>query len=615
MTYPAALPLPTSAYGQQCLLDQTQLTRELWALSKNLTPEQGGLGAGTHLAHAANLLFPDTAFKKNRWSDHRAWTVMQNEFTAWWGPGASAKTTDAARIGITYWLAAPHETAVVCCSTTTDGLDRRVWGEIKRLYTVFSKRDDIGDFPARLYAGDAREILYTGDCPSGPSENNCIRGIAIMQGTLEEAIGRVIGSHRPRVLLIVDEAQASREALIEARVNLRKGCRDFRILIIGNPTSRTDPLGRYSEPVQGWEWFYRQIEKRPFTYFSKQRDKEITVQLPYPKVTDWKTKHGHVWLYHGFDSPAMDAPGEAERLHFLIQRANIEQDVDEYGPDHVRLYTFGLGILPPEGSENKPFTEQLFNLANASERVQWRYPPLLVAAVDPSFSTGGDRFMYQLAKVGLATNAHIKIEFQPPVHIQPAPRADESLDDFYCRATAERLRSDGVDIEDFIVDVSGSHSSVLSGIERFYGKRGGTGINSRSNPTALKLAEDEQRPASMVVGNLRTEAWVLLRNFLRFNHLAGVNAEAIRELCAAAFKENPARSKNLLQLVDKKELKAALGKSPDDADTKALICLHARSRYGLMPGNHIPSPELFRKKLVDKPTPTVFRMPVKYGVR
>jgi hypothetical protein len=597
-------------YGQDCLLEQTQLTRELWAVQHKLTPEQGGLGPGAHLANAANLLFPQAAFQQNRWSDHRARTIMEQEFTVWWGPGASAKTTDAARAALTYWCAAPHETSVIVCSTTAAMLDKRVWGEIKRLHSAMLA-------PVGALRKSDREIVFGEATDAGENSKNIIKGVAVLQGTLEEALGNIIGLHNKRVMLVVDEAQASREALVEARVNLRKGCSDFRILLIGNPTSRTDPLGRYSEPTQGWDWFYSTLVRKPYTYFSASKKKQITVNVPFPTVTNWETKYGKVYLYHGFDSPTLDSPAEEERLSFLIKRGEIEADLDEYGAEHARLYTYGLGILPPEGTENKPFTEILFTVAKSSDRVTWRYQPALLASCDPSFSAGGDRFMFRQIKCGIDMEGKVRIEFQNPDHVKPEPMPGEPLEDFQYRAVALRLKQAGIAIEDFAIDVSGSQHSMLSGIERAYGRRGGLGVNSRAKPTSLLLAVDEKRPANDIVANMRTEMWLLMRNFLRFGHLAGVNAEAIREFCAAAFKDNPSKQQDKIQLVDKKDIKAALGKSPDDADTLALGCLLVRHRLGIIPGSHKHTPQLFRNfplasaKPIVKP---VFRVPVRYGV-
>lgn len=601
--------IPLTTYGQDFLENQTQLTRELWCLQAKLQPEAGGLGPGRHLANAANLLFPQVAFQPNRWSDHRAETVMRQEFTVWWGPGASAKTTDAARAALTYWCAAPHETSVIVCSTTAAMLDKRVWGEIKRLHSAMV-------CPIGTLRKSDREIVFDVATEAGENTKNSIRGVAVLQGTLEEALGNIIGLHNKRVMLVVDEAQASREALIEARVNLRKGCDDFRILLIGNPTSRTDPLGRYSEPAEGWDWFYKTLVRTPYTYTSPRTGKPVAVNMPIPSVTEWPTtKGGRVFLYHGFDSPALDSPEEEKRLSFLVKRSEIEADIDEYGPEHSRTYTYGLGILPPEGAENKPFTNVMFSVVDAGKRVMWRSMTHSLAAVDPSFSTGGDKFMFQEVKVGLSMDGLLKMEFPDPEHIKPNPAPGEPLEEFYYRAVAAKLKAKGIQIEDFIVDVSGSHTSMLSGIERAFGRRGGIGINGKSKPTTLRLARDEARPANLVVGNLRTECWELLKNFLRFNHLAGVNPEAIREFCAAAYKENPARSRGLLQLIDKDEMKAALGKSPDDADAKALACFLVRARLGVIPGVHTAPPQLFRKNFLDTQTKPVMRMPVKYGVR
>ena len=206
-------------YLPDFLIGASGVTQDLW-----LVAHQNDSAA---LARAANALFPAPQFQLNRWSDHRALHFLREghhkELTAWFGPGAAAKTFDAAKLAFTYWLAAPDRTVVTCCSTTAKMLDQRIWGSIKRLYHALMTNPDYCDLPIKLYEGDTRQVVFVGESDKGRHPNAMLRGVAIEQGSVDDAIGNVIGVHNERMLLIVDEEQFTREALIEARINLRKG--------------------------------------------------------------------------------------------------------------------------------------------------------------------------------------------------------------------------------------------------------------------------------------------------------------------------------------------------------------------------------------------------------
>lgn len=577
--------LPMDYNSFPLLKNETQLTRELWALQHRLTPEQGGLGPREHFKNAANLLIPPTSFVQNRWSDDRIRTIMDDNFVVWWGPGASAKTTDAARAALTYWCAAPSRTLVIVCSTTAAMLDKRVWGEIMRLHS--SMAQPIG----KLRRSD-REIAF--EDPNCEYNPKCvIKGVAILQGTVEEAMGNVIGQHNDRVMLVIDEGQVTREALVEARINLRKGAQDFRLLMIGNPTSRTDALGRYSEPEGGWKEFYNSIGRRPFTYQSKRHRKEVTVDVPYPEMTHWKTRWGAVHLYHGFDAPTFDSPEQAAKMPFLIQRDQVGDDIDEYGPDHPRVYTYTLGILPPEGVENKLFTNPLFEEAKARERVVWAHHPHRFMAIDPSFAAGGDKFMCMTSLVGMTIDGKMKIEFQPPWAVQARATAEIPFEDDAARLVYERCVELGIPADRVAIDVGGNHAHVAAALDRRFKTGNVLRVDGKATASDIPLHASDPRPAKALCFNLRTEMWVRFRHYLRAGHIAGLADSTIDEFVEVDLDENSDRADRKMKLKSKYELKLAIGHSPDEADTAAMMTWLLSRRVGLMAGRH------FVPKLVD----------------
>lgn len=558
------------------LKNESPLTKELWAFQKRLSVEDGGLGPAEHYAKAANLLVPQTAFVQNRWSDHRIKTLMEDDFVVWWGPGASAKTTDAARAALTYWMASPHNTLVIVCSTTAAMLDARVWGEIVRLHGALEQ-------PVGKLRRSDRTIVFE-DEKGRFNPKSVIKGVAILQGTVEEAMGNVIGQHNERVMLVIDEGQVTREALVEARINLRKGAKDFRLLMIGNPTSRTDPLGRYSEPIGGWKEFYNSIRRKPFTYTSKRTGAVKTVDVPYPGMTSWKTRWGAVHVYHGFDSPTFESAAIAEKMPFLIQPHQVGDDIDEYGPEHPRVYTYTLGVLPPEGVENKLFSNPVFEEAGAKGRAVWATRPIRFVSIDPAFSSGGDKFMFMSALLGRSTDGKVKLEFQPPWAV-PA-RASEGVpyEDNAATLVYERCRELGVTADRVAIDSGGNHAHIASALDKKFKTGNVLRVDGRGMASDIPLHVSDPRPAKALCFNLRTEIWVRFRHFLRSGHILGLSDTTIDEFVAVDLDENSDRADRKMKLRSKYDMKLALGHSPDEADAAAqLIWLLAR-RFGVIAG-------------------------------
>ena len=81
---------------------------------------------------------------------------------------------------------------------------------------------------------------------------NGIFGIAVGEGSIQEAVNNIVGIHTDRVLLILDEFQGVREAIIESTRNMAKNP-EFSFLALGNPEDKNDIMGRACEPINGWD--------------------------------------------------------------------------------------------------------------------------------------------------------------------------------------------------------------------------------------------------------------------------------------------------------------------------------------------------------------------------
>lgn len=590
--------LPASLYHA------SPLTQDLWLVANR--------NDSSALLRAARAIFPAPAVEPHAWSDHRLTSFLREgphgELTSWFGPGASAKTADAALIAFVYWLAAPDRTTVTCCSTTAKMLDQRIWGRIKALYHAFKTNPDFADFPVKLYEGDTRQIVFSGESAKGRNPNAMIRGVAIEQGSVDDAINNVIGVHNERMLLIVDEAQGSREALIEARINLRKGTKDFRLLLIGNPTSRNDPLGRYSEPDH--EKGYESITtiRRPFACSDGQ-----TLMVPSPSVAEWDSRErkngarGHVFCYNGFDAPTLASEAEEERLHFLIKRRDIETDLREYGVDHPRIWTFTIGFIPPFMASGALFSEHSFATKCDETEPVWLQAPVNVLSIDPAFARGGDGFVVTRGALGLDRHRKLRLHIYPHLKLTlDAPPPGMLLEELACKRIAEVAQRHHVLPEHVAFDATGNQTVYVGLLNRALQAADGTllAFTGVAKPSLSALCVGG-KPAEAEVGNARAEAYFLAWHFLERGQLSGISDTAQAQFCVVHVLNPDTASRGTrarVLLENKREVMKKLnGKSPDEADTVANLCYLVRHRLGVTPGSDVmPEVSGTLENLVDK---------------
>ena len=267
-----------------------------------------------HLRNAALILYPADLLVWHKWCDLLAQVWCDNKFATVWGPAAAGKTHMFALFALLDWWSDPLRTRTVLCSTTSSMLKQRVWGSVVEWFSHYS-----GKMPGRLVSSRLMIIDQTEEGVDEPKAG--IFGIAVLQGSESDAKSNIIGVHRPFMRLVIDEMQATRRAAVEARANMSKGCIELRVFGLGNPMSRLDVLGEFSEPVEGWD----------------------SVN---PETGLWRTKYGRTYHLDGRDSPAIDDP---EGLPFLINAEQIEKDKAEYGDDGPEFWTMCIGFCPPEG--------------------------------------------------------------------------------------------------------------------------------------------------------------------------------------------------------------------------------------------------------------------------
>jgi hypothetical protein len=536
-------PFPRGATPLQC---------HLYAGAKDICS-----GAFVHRKAAIQLIWEGAGIVWHPWIDRALKSFCEYNWVTWTGPAASAKSFNASLIGLLYWLEYPEGTSVIMASTTRDALSRRLWYYIQDLHARIRPRPDLtigqalySEYMIRLRAGDKKNGIF---------------GLAIEDGPVEEALHNLIGYHNTRVLLVVDEAQGTREAIFQACDNLAKNP-EFKALLLGNAESREDPHGRFSEPLGGW------LSVDPDT--SEQ----------------WETKGGPARglgacvFFDGRRSPAITEPGGEKRFPFLINQRQIDDALAYHGTnEHPRFWSQSIGFWPPVGITQTVLDERIVLNNHLRDSAVWYTSFTQCAVLDPSYE-GGDRKVFLPFKMGEVRaedgTTSWRIEFGTPVELKISVRSDQEIHYQIFHQCIELCRSLHVSPERFALGSSGEGGGLLSIFRREWGPV--VGIEEAGRVSERPVSAVNPRPASEEYDRVVSELCFAVREFATCNCLRNMPPEAIKEFCARKWEM---RNKKV-RVETKVEMRKHYPRSPDYADSVSFAVELAR-RLGATAGTEI----------------------------
>lgn len=457
-----------------------------------------------HRHERIKTLWPN--YQWHRWAERRLRGLSEYHWNVWFGPSASGKTVDAAVSGIEYWLQAPERTAVIACSTTMKMLRARVWGQIVRWWTALPK--GIG-FVGELLDSVTRIRWKQGD------DINCMFGIAVEEGSIEEVVNNLIGIHTERVLLIIDEGQGIREAIMRATFNMAKNPR-FDFLIMGNPDSMHSPLVREGEPLDGWDAVVR-------------GETEQWTNLGGPAKGEGLTQ-----FFDGRKSPADDSPEEKKRLPWLINAEWIAAHLKSVrgNLNDPTFWAQAIGWPPPMGLESTLIDDSILTTFHCKDKAVWTEGFRKFACLDPAFS-GGDKAILQFGKYGQTTDDRgIKrwtVEFgewmQVPIDAKSERPLHYQIVDF-CKVECQQRH---IRATEFSLDASGEGGGLKSIFEREWGYV--IGIESGGLPSELPV-DETGKTARESYDTRASELLFNLREFAMSDGIRGLSNEAAYQACS-----------------------------------------------------------------------------------
>jgi hypothetical protein len=534
------------------------------------------LGRYQHLRNAVDLLWNEPrrrnaiarnldydvrkhdAFIWNDWSE-----LMMEAFCEWhWattitGPNASWKTTSAAVYGNSAWFASPTDTIIVITSTSLPGLRKRIWKEILRFYRWAQPgfgHVNASEFAIRFQKG---------------SDEAGIFGVATGQdeGDIQKAVDKIIGFHAKNVIAIVDEMQATNQAIVKACSSLEAGADRFQFIGLGNADSELDPHGQMSEPVNGFD--------------------SIT-----PEMERWETKRGVCIHLDGLESPRVK-DGD-EYYPGLLRQQDIDNEAKAYGEDSPEFWRTRRGFWAPQGVTKTVWSPTMIKKFRAREKAVWSSGSKIGAGLDPAFE-GGDRCILRFAKCGEFSGTvpedspgeYTPLEAKPKtglvgielgeiVQIKVSAKSEQPLHYQIVEQVKQACEQRGVGPELFALDSSGEGGGLASIFQREWSPAI-TLIEFGGRASEMRVSEHNPKPSSQEYVNRVTELWYQSRVMLQNGQIRGLDQETALEFCQRLYDNRG----NMKIVETKAEMKKRTKRSPDLADAAVVVIEMFRQKESL----------------------------------
>lgn len=493
-------------------------------------------------------LVPRKEFVRHEWSEQHVYDWTTEKFVITWGAASSGKSNDYGLLTLIDWMTDPNETVSILASTSLQMLKLRSYESVLRYFQVVKRYASAYDMPGKLRKTDNAIILDEDDELGVATDKASIRGVAVAEGTEQEARTKLTGAHLPYVRLILDELSQMRPAAMRVRTNLSIGAKDFKLVGLCNPDSFTDLAAQYSKPILPGG--FAAID---------------------PETThEWYSPYGKIRRHDGLRSPAILYP--EKKLTFLLTKEKLDDIRKDVGgnEDDPEFWTMVRGFPPAQGKKQTLLSMAEVLRSGSTEDVTWMgAPSVTVLGCDPAFSEGGNRAVMQALEIGIDKNNQVKLSCLEPRYARIDASSAIPVTDQVGDAIKEYAEELGVKPELIGVDDSATQSVA----DYLQSKHFMTVRRFVSNAAAsdMPLSKGDVRKASDRFKNQSTELWAAVAAFVRAGQLRNVPLVAMEQLCGRLLE----RVGVLRRLLSKKkstregnELKA--GESPDEQDALSI---------------------------------------------
>jgi hypothetical protein len=549
-------------YNARFPITMNPLDVELWAFRTNRTEAQGGLGRAGHFWEIVKILWGPANPVKNRskifiqnaWSEAIIEELCNYRYVALGGCAGSTKSETVALWILVNFMADAKNTMAAVLSTSLKDSKHRAWGSLV---------DFIHAIPAPglpLKVVESQGIVRFLSPKQSYSDKSSITLIAADPKSAKEATAKLIGFHNNKVIIFADELSELTEAILEYALpggNLASNP-EYQFIGAANPPGYYDPFAKIWKPKAGWT--------------------SITVN-----DERWETPYGIALHFDATKSPAIlypDRPYTVNSQPFLPTQEKIDQaKASEGGENTVRYWRMIRGFPSPMGQEDLIYTEQDIIKYRGDLPAMWGATPVIrIAALDPSFTNGGDRSIVYLGTVGVTTDGIRTLNLDRFVEL--TEDVTNKVDNRTYQI-AKKFRSlceqEGIQPRYAAVDSTGAGDPFCDVVDVVW-SRDVLRVKFGGKASELPVSLTELKPAVERYYDRVTEIWYSAKELLRQGQLKGICPAMAKEMTARLYGTSGAEKR--LYAESKVDMKLRTGFSPDIADAGFMLVELCRQRLG-----------------------------------
>lgn len=544
--------MPISRYGFSFPDGTNEVTMELHAFLHDRSYEQGGLGKFEHFKNAVDLLWNDPQKPVSRqfiwspWAEDMIYEACENQYLSIAGCASSGKSDTIALWGIVNYLADPYNTLVIATSTTLREARRRIWKSMTELWTA------VPGLPGKVVPslGQIKGLSKNG----GFWESTGVVLVPAEKRREKEAIGKLVGIKQKRLFLLADELPELPESLVHAAYTNLSTNPHFQMIGLGNPNSHWDSFGMFSTPKGGWSTV-------------TENDQE------------WETSRGKCIRFSAEDSPNVVS---GQRIYpWMPTRETVEAAKRDYGETSLLYYRMYKGFWCPDGVESGVYSEADLIRGVASQQARFDKPATRVAAIDPSFTNGGDRSIVFFGLIGEEDGVQV-LQFDSyevlseDITDKNTPRSVQIARKF--RDVCQRKK---VLPENTACDATGAGGPFHDILSVEWSDQV-LAVNFAGKASDRPVSATDRTPGCDRYANRMSEIWYQGQELLRSHQLRGISTDLAREMVGRKYETRGTNVK--IKVESKIDYKARIGRSPDIADAAFILVDLCRSRHGFMGG-------------------------------
>jgi hypothetical protein len=418
------------------------------------------------------------------------------------------------------------------------------------------------------FVGSKCAIIPTSGSEDLQGVKSMIKGVAISEGSDQDAKRSLLGIHLPRIRSAADEFEnmgVRSKAFVSAQANMRMGCTDYKMVIAFNPQSLNSPGCRIATPKDPGGWGV----------------------LDPDTAKTWYTKENRcVVRLDGLKSPGITDPS----LTFLPTKKSIEELVKAFGGnwDHPDVWSMVRGFPALNRPEATVLTDAEVITYKMCDQSDWRgdSAAMLVGGLDPAFTADGDDCVLQLADIGYRSDSILTIRMRDPIKFTLEASSKIPMSYQIVGQLKTHMEDTGLKMQYLAIDDSGTQSIADIVAKELAGGFLRVSFGNKASDMPVSMADTTL--ANKKYGNLITELWMSLAELGRYGQIRRFPEAAVSQFTRRRF--HPSRKPRLLETKAEFKQRTGLG-SPDEGDACALCIAVARFVLGVKAGASLLEPE------------------------